>query len=74
MASSVVLSRVALVRTDVSKEFSASNIRVTRIGEVGTTTILQAASSAAFLGTLAFEESAVSLIKYKTGNLAHILN
>jgi hypothetical protein len=31
------ISRVALVRTDVSKELSASFIRVTRIGELGTT-------------------------------------
>jgi hypothetical protein len=37
MASSVVLRRVALVRTDVSEELSASSIRVKRIGEVGTT-------------------------------------
>jgi hypothetical protein len=29
--------RVALVRTDVSEELSASFIRVTRIGELGTT-------------------------------------
>jgi hypothetical protein len=32
-----VLRRVALVRTDVSEELSASIIRVTRIGELGTT-------------------------------------
>jgi hypothetical protein len=32
-----MLSRVALVRTDVSEELSASIIRVTRIGELGTT-------------------------------------
>jgi hypothetical protein len=32
-----MLLREALVRTDVSEEFSASIIRVTRIGEVGTT-------------------------------------
>jgi hypothetical protein len=32
-----MLHRVALVRTDVSEEFSASIIRVTRIGELGTT-------------------------------------
>jgi hypothetical protein len=32
-----MLSRVALVRTDVSEELSASFIRVTRIGELGTT-------------------------------------
>jgi hypothetical protein len=32
-----MLCRVALVRTDVSEELSASFIRVTRIGELGTT-------------------------------------
>jgi hypothetical protein len=37
MLSSGMLRRVALVRTDVSQELSASFIRVTRIGEVGTT-------------------------------------
>jgi hypothetical protein len=37
MASSGMLHRMALVRTDVSEELSASNIRVTRIGELGTT-------------------------------------
>jgi hypothetical protein len=37
MASSGMLRRVALVRTDVSKELNASFIRVTRIGELGTT-------------------------------------
>jgi hypothetical protein len=37
MVSSEVLLRVALVRTDVSEELSASFIRVTRIGELGTT-------------------------------------
>jgi uncharacterized membrane protein YGL010W len=36
MASSVMLCRVALVKTDVSEELSASFIRVTRIGELGT--------------------------------------
>jgi hypothetical protein len=36
MASSQVLRRVTLVRTDVSEELSASFIRVTRIGELGT--------------------------------------
>jgi hypothetical protein len=42
MVSSVMLRRVALVRTDVSEEHSASFIRVARIGELGTT---QAATS-----------------------------
>jgi DNA-binding TFAR19-related protein (PDSD5 family) len=32
-----MLHRVALVRTDVSEELSASIIRVTRIGEIRTT-------------------------------------
>jgi hypothetical protein len=35
MAYSGILRRVALVRTDVREEFSASIIRVTRIGELG---------------------------------------
>jgi hypothetical protein len=34
-----MLRRVALVRTDVSEELSASFIRVTRIGELGTTLV-----------------------------------
>jgi hypothetical protein len=37
MAPSGMLGRVALVRTDVSEELGASFIRVTRIGELGTT-------------------------------------
>jgi hypothetical protein len=37
MPSSGMLRIVALVRTDVSEELSASIIMVTRIGEVGTT-------------------------------------
>jgi hypothetical protein len=32
-----MLGRVALIRTDVSEELGASFIRVTRIGELGTT-------------------------------------
>jgi hypothetical protein len=35
-----MIRRVALVRTDVSEELSASFIRVTRIGELGTTLAL----------------------------------
>jgi hypothetical protein len=37
MASSGMLRLVALVRTDVSEELSPSFIRLTRIGELGTT-------------------------------------
>jgi hypothetical protein len=37
MASSGMLRRVALVRTDVSEEVRASFITVTRIGELGKT-------------------------------------
>jgi hypothetical protein len=37
MASSEMLRRGALVRTDVSEELSPSFIRVTRIDELGTT-------------------------------------
>jgi hypothetical protein len=37
MVFSGMLRRVALVRTDVSEELSASFIRVTRIGELRTT-------------------------------------
>jgi hypothetical protein len=37
MMSSGMLHRVALVRTDVSEELSASFIRMTKIGELGTT-------------------------------------
>jgi hypothetical protein len=36
MASSGMLRRMALVRTDVSEELSASIISLTRIGELGT--------------------------------------
>jgi hypothetical protein len=37
MASSGMLRRVALVRADVSEELIVSLIRVTRMGELGTT-------------------------------------
>jgi hypothetical protein len=39
MAPSVMLRHVALVRTDISEELSASYIRVTRIGELGTASV-----------------------------------
>jgi hypothetical protein len=37
MVSSGMLRHVALVKTDVSEQLSAYSIKVTRIGEVGTT-------------------------------------
>jgi hypothetical protein len=37
MPSYGILRRVVLVKTDISEEPSASIIRVTRIGELGTT-------------------------------------
>jgi hypothetical protein len=40
MVSCGMLRRVALLRTDISEELSASFIRVTRIGELGTTLAL----------------------------------
>jgi hypothetical protein len=44
MATSGMLRRVALVITDVSEELSASFIRVTRIGDLGTTLPLRISS------------------------------
>jgi hypothetical protein len=40
MASSGMLRLVALVRTDLWEELSASIIRVTRIGELGTLAVV----------------------------------
>jgi hypothetical protein len=40
MASSGMLSRVALVKTDVLEELSASILRVGRIRELGTTLVV----------------------------------
>jgi DNA-binding TFAR19-related protein (PDSD5 family) len=40
MVSSRMLRRVALVRTEISEELSATFIRMARIGELGTTLAL----------------------------------
>jgi hypothetical protein len=45
MASSGMLRRLALVRIDVSKELSASFVRVTRIDKLGTTLAVTGISS-----------------------------
>jgi hypothetical protein len=50
-----MLRRVALVRTDVSEEHIASIIRVTRIGELGTTLAVTRARSTPILVTLMME-------------------
>jgi hypothetical protein len=59
-----MLRRVALVRTEVSEETSAYFIRVTRIGELGTT---QAATSnrRTLRRNTNYGESFVYLISYK---------
>jgi hypothetical protein len=41
MASSGILRRVALVRTDVSEELGAFIITVTKIGELGTLAVIR---------------------------------
>jgi hypothetical protein len=55
MALSGTLSREALVRTDGSEELGASVIRVTRIGELGTTLAINFVPSSPILVTLMME-------------------
>jgi hypothetical protein len=50
IASSGMLRRVALVRTDVSEELSSSFISVKRIGELGTTLAVTSNRRAACVG------------------------
>jgi hypothetical protein len=67
MASSGMLRRVALARTDVSEERSASFIRVTRIGELGTT--LAITSNRVFTSTFFPSESNFTTLILKHGAL-----
>jgi hypothetical protein len=60
MLSSGMLRRVALVRTDVSEERSASFITMTRIGELGTT--IAVTSNRRFLSHLVFLRSVRRLL------------
>jgi hypothetical protein len=50
MASSGMLRRVALVRTDVSEDLSAFFIRLTRIGELGKTLAVSSNRRTAWTG------------------------
>jgi hypothetical protein len=63
MAPSGMLRRVALVRTDISEELSASFIRVTRIGELGTTVALSSSETSVLTKATRrnIQEDAISL-------------
>jgi hypothetical protein len=52
MLSSEMLRRVALVKTDVSEELCASFIRMTGIGELGTTPVTASVLISTILVTL----------------------
>jgi hypothetical protein len=67
MPSSGMLRRVALVRTDVLEEPSASIIRVTRIGVLGTTLALTSNRR-----TLRRNTKKYSFIIYNFGRIAYI--
>jgi hypothetical protein len=75
MASSGILRRVALVRTDVSEELSASFIRVTRIGELGKTLdVTSIIPNSPILVILMKEALALFLVtSVKTANLTRVL-
>jgi hypothetical protein len=60
--SSGMLRRVALVRTDVSEELSASFIRVTRIGELGTMLAVFLRSVRRLLVTVSVVPSSLNLV------------
>jgi hypothetical protein len=59
MQSSGRLCHVVFVRTDVSEELRASIIRVTRIGELGTTLAVTSNNNAAFFIVTSVEKHQV---------------
>jgi hypothetical protein len=66
MESPGILRRVALVRTDVSEELSASFIRVTRVGELGTTLAVTSSPSLIILMKEALSSSETSVLTRAT--------
>jgi hypothetical protein len=66
MAFSGMLHRAALVRTDVSEELSTSFIRVTRIGELGTTLVVTSNRRTLFDGQDQRPLQCISLLGYFT--------
>jgi hypothetical protein len=59
MASSVMLRLVTLVRTDVLGELSVSIIKLTRIGDLGTTLAVTSNRSTLMMEALIFSETLV---------------
>jgi hypothetical protein len=61
-----MLCRVALVRTDVSDESIAPIIRVTRVGELGTSAVIHSSPIPVTLMTEAIRSSATSVLTRAT--------
>jgi hypothetical protein len=72
MSYSGILRRVALVRTDVSEEPSSSIIRVTRIGEIGTT--LAVTSNAEKIRTICSVFVTVNVGIFRTVQAVHVVS
>jgi hypothetical protein len=59
MPSSGMLRRVAVVRIEVSEERMASIVRMTRIGELGTTLAVSSNRSTLMMEAILFSETSV---------------